>query len=214
MGPILLFTYLYLPLLLQIIFLLINPNPNYLGTNLALLVIQAVTTLTLVLFHLPELKKEWQEYKDNGGQYFRQGFKYYITGYLISIFINMLITMIFQTTASVNETENRALIDTMAIYAIPTVAILAPIGEELAFRKGFRKMFKNPYLFAIITGLLFGFAHVYRDMSLANALYGFSYSALGIGLGYAYAKTDNIFTSISLHIFHNSLSLLLIFIAL
>ena len=89
--------------------------------------------------------------------------------------------------------------------SIIAVGILAPIIEELTFRKAFREVFTNKTLFVLASGLIFGGLHVILSLnSLWDLFYIIPYSSLGIAFGYMYQKTDNIYTSIIMHIFHNT----------
>mgnify|MGYP005778505465 FL=1 len=75
----------------------------------------------------------------------------------------------------------------------------------------------------IFTSLLFGGAHLlslFTEFNLAyiienwtQLLFIIPYSGFGYFLGKAYLETDNIFTSIFAHMFHNTLSVLLILMA-
>ncbi len=91
-----------------------------------------------------------------------------------------------------------------------TAGILAPIVEELTFRKAIGGIFKNKWLFCFISGLIFGLLHVLGNASSwYEYLYVISYGGLGFFFAYAYQETGTIFTSISMHMLHNSLLILL-----
>ena len=95
------------------------------------------------------------------------------------------------------------------------IVLIAPFLEEIVFRLSFNKMTKNPKLYAIITGVIFGTAHVISSLSNPlMILLTIPYSAMGIALGYAYKKTDTIFSSLAMHMLHNSFSLIIIIIGI
>ena len=78
-------------------------------------------------------------------------------------------------------------------------------------------MTKNKHLFSIITGTIFGFIHIITSLSLKNPLNILllvPYSAMGVALGYSYKETDNIFTSLSMHMIHNFISVLILIISI
>ena len=108
---------------------------------------------------------------------------------------NLIINIIlFDGGIATNEANNRELLTTMAIYAIPSMVIFAPICEELIFKKSFTKTFSNKYQFTIFTGVLFGSAHLISGgLTLQNLLYIIPYSSLGIVFSYMYIKSNNIF---------------------
>ena len=104
-----------------------------------------------------------------------------------------------------NEEGVQQLIHSSKFLSIIAVGILAPIIEELTFRKAFREVFTNKTLFVLASGLIFGGLHVILSLnSLWDLFYIIPYSSLGIAFGYMYQKTDNIYTSIIMHIFHNT----------
>ena len=66
-------------------------------------------------------------------------------------------------------------------------------------------IFKNKWIFVILSFLLFGGAHVMGNVtSYVDLLFIIPYGALGYVFALAYYKTNTIFTSISLHMFHNT----------
>ena len=85
----------------------------------------------------------------------------------------------------------------------------APLSEELIFRRSFKDVFKNKYIYVLISGLVFGGMHVISSASsMSDFLYIIPYSALGIAFALLYYDTDNIFTTISMHSLHNLLSII------
>ena len=70
-------------------------------------------------------------------------------------------------------------------------------------------VFKNKYIYVLISGLVFGGMHVISSASsMGDFLYIIPYSALGIAFALLYYDTDNIFTTISMHSLHNLLSII------
>ena len=118
-----------------------------------------------------------------------------------NIFIGLFIT----NAKAGNEEGVQQLIHSSRFLSIIAIGILAPIIEELTFRKAFREVFTNKTLFVLASGLIFGGLHVILSLnSLWDLFYIIPYSSLGIAFGYMYQKTDNIYTSIIMHIFHNT----------
>ena len=71
----------------------------------------------------------------------------------------------------------------------------------------FKKTYKKWYDIYFSSGISFGLWHVVGyDQSLIQYLYVFTYSAIGIGLSYVYAKTNNLTTNIGMHFIHNVLA--------
>ena len=108
------------------------------------------------------------------------------------------------------QAENEKIVQQMITYApyimVINAGIIAPIIEEITFRKAFKNVFNNKWLFILSSSLIFGSLHVITKLtSPLDLLYIIPYSSLGISLAYMYYKTDTIYTSITMHIFHNTI---------
>ena len=95
-----------------------------------------------------------------------------------------------------------------------TTIIYAPIVEEIVFRgaifRGLRSK-TNFIISAIISGLLFGFIHVFDSLiqgNILDLLYIIVYGSLGFVFCYAYEKNNSIFASIALHFINNFLGII------
>ena len=130
---------------------------------------------------------------------------------------NIILTFILRGGGAQNEQAVQSMIKTIPILMVINAGFVAPFNEEIVFRKTLKDIFKNVYLFMLASFLLFGGAHVIESAtSLIDWLYIIPYGALGASFAYAYYKTDTIFTSLTLHMFHNLvlclMSILLLFI--
>ena len=64
---------------------------------------------------------------------------------------------------------------------------------------------KKRWTFILTSGIIFGLLHVvFSYTSIVDFLYVIPYSLLGISFAYIVDKTDNITSSIMMHIIHNS----------
>jgi len=107
------------------------------------------------------------------------------------------------------------MISVSPVFMLLNTAILAPIIEELTFRKSFRIVFKNNIAFILISGIVFGALHVITSITNTyDYLYLLPYCSLGIAFSYMYYKTDNIFAPIFMHFMHNSIMTILNILAL
>jgi len=90
------------------------------------------------------------------------------------------------------------------LMTILFVGILAPIVEELLFRRGMQKNLDaiNPKMSLIVTALSFGLLH-------GNILQSSFAIAMGLILGYVYQKTDNLLYTIMMHISVNMTGVLI-----
>lgn len=130
----------------------------------------------------------------------------------ISVFIMILLGFDTSSMTSVNQNLIESYIKTAPILMFLTTSIFAPFYEEILFRLGFKKVFKNKWLFIIISGSLFGLMHVFPLSDGVELLLGItqsiSYVTMGIFLSLIYYKTDNIFMSIGVHFLNNFISII------
>ena len=168
-----------------------------------------------ILIYRNDLKKEWLDFKNNYKAYFKGYFKYWLFALAIMYASNLIIGMIkYSTTGTITSAENEELIrQTLAkapIYTFIAVSICAPIMEELTFRKSLRKIYNNKIIFIIVSSFIFGALHVFTEgMTSLDLLYLIPYCAPGFAFAYILVKTDNIFNTISLHLLHNSILMIL-----
>lgn len=146
--------------------------------------------------------------------------KWWLIGWVIMIASNAIINfVIFKGEIALNEEQNRAMLTTYPVLGLILAGVLAPILEELTFRRGFRKISDNKYVFAIVSTLVFAFLHVVPGFVIGldplkldwlQLLYLLPYGSLGFSFSWLYAKTDNIFANIYIHAFHNTLTMLMV----
>ena len=173
-----------------------------------------ITFIILIIFaYRKTLIKDFKDFFSDFLNNIETSFKYWFAGFCVMIVSNLIITVIMQGGMATNEEQVRTLIGIAPLYMFFDVAIYAPFTEELIFRKGFRDIFKNKWIFILASGLTFGTLHVLSSLTSVSALlYLIPYCSLGIAFAYSYYKTNNIFSTISMHMLHNSLAIILYFI--
>ena len=189
--------------------LILNLNLDKLsGTNKVLLSMYSniILLIILILLYKNELKNEFKKFKENLNKNIDTGFKYWLIGLMTMFISNIIINIIMGN----GQSENEKIVQQMITYApylmVINAGIIAPIIEEITFRKAFKNVFNNKWLFILSSGLIFGSLHVITKLtSPLDLLYIIPYSSLGISLAYMYYKTDTIYTSITMHIFHNTI---------
>lgn len=162
-----------------------------------------------------ELINDFKDFKKNYKKYLKFGIKCWLIGLLIMILSNYIINFIIYNGKEIagNEEAVRKILLTSPVIGIITSAFLAPISEEITFRLAFKKVFNNMIPFALISTLVFAGLHVLTDFSnILDLFYIVPYGALGFAFAIAYYKTNNIFTTISLHMMHNFITFSLIII--
>ncbi len=169
-----------------------------------------VLLLILFLIFRKDIIKEWKKFKLNFLENIDTGIKYWLVGLAIMMGSNIIINIVMNLGQAANEQAVQQMISALPWLMFINAGIIAPCTEELIFRKSFRKAFPNKWLFILISALVFGSLHVVTSMtSPIELLYIIPYGALGGAFAYMYQKTDTIFTSIAMHMFHNSALILL-----
>ena len=198
--------YFFLGDLLSIPFLFLFKK-NILNQELANLFLYVSLTLIFIIIYFKDLKKDFKNFIKNPKSILKIGINYWIKG----LFIMMVSSFIFNIIGigtSVNQEQNIELLKKMPLYELISAILLAPILEELVFRRGLKNAFKNNYLYAYTVGLIFGFIHITTSLSSPiMILLIIPYSAMGVAFGFAYKKTNNIFSTITIHMLHNAISL-------
>ncbi len=186
-------------------------NLNIIIRQIYLLVYNLITITIFLFIYKDELKNEFKDFKKNYKKYFNENIKYWLFALAIMYASNIVIAAIkYNQTGVISTAENEQSIHDILIkapiYTYISAAFLAPIIEELTFRKSLRKIFNNKYVFIIISSLIFGGLHVLTENAqLIDLLYLIPYCAPGVAFAYILVKTNNIFNSISLHLLHNTI---------
>jgi len=140
-------------------------------------------------------------------------FKNWVIGLIIMFISNIIINMIIGNIAS-NEELNRSLLLSTPIYAVTAMVLIAPLTEEIVFRLAPRKAFTKKWPYLIYSALLFGGLHLLSSKSLIELLYIIPYGALGLVFAKSFYETDNIFSSITVHMIHNTIAVIVAYISL
>ena len=203
----------FLPILFSNIIVGFISNSNNLIKDISLLSIELLLAIVMCLINIKLLKEDFKKFKKNFKSNMKVAFKYYVIGLIMMVVSNLLIVSVNGGNIANNEELNRSIIAVFPIYAVSSIALLGPVTEEITFRGGFKKACGSIVFYTIFTGILFGGAHVLSSINtFSDVLFIIPYSVLGMVFSYICYKTDNIFTSISIHMFHNCLSLIMIFL--
>lgn len=179
---------------------------------LILLGIDIVYMIILFFVYRKEIIKDLKDFKVNYKNYIPKYLPIYLLGVIAMGVINIVLTKLTGANTSGNEEVIREYIDKYPLYMAFSTVIYAPFVEELIFRKSIRNMVKNKYVFIILSGLIFGILHISDYTNATEILFGIPYVIMGIDFAYIYYKTDNIFTTMSYHMMHNLILLVIQFI--
>lgn len=200
-------------------FRLFNKNvSDYVGnTKLNVLLFtfsDLIVLLILLCIYWKDFVKEFGKFKNNFKKAMDTGIACWVVGFIIMIISNLILVTLFHADGANNENTVRSMIHVVPIVMGLNVCILAPIIEEIVFRKTLYDVVnKKAWLFILLSFLMFGWAHVSSmATTLVDWLYLIPYGALGGAFALAYHKTDTIFTTICLHMMHNFLTFLLVLV--
>ena len=184
---------------------------NYTASDLAIVntFTDLILVLILIILYFKELKKEFKTFKKNWKLNMDTAFKYWFIGLMIMCISNIAIGLITDLSTSSNEQAVQTLVSSTPYLMLFTAGILAPIAEELTFRKGVSKIFKNKWVYATASGLIFGLLHVIGSRNILEYLYVIPYGSLGFFFALTYYDTKSIYPSIIMHAIHNSALILL-----
>lgn len=200
----LLFYYSSLFQLIPIMLLNIDLN-NLSGSMNVMLSAFSSCCLLFVLFFLyrNDINKEWNIFKKDWIDHLDFGVRCWAVGLFLMMASNMVINSLAGGVAG-NEQTVQNMISSLPWLMLINAGILAPINEEIIFRKSFKNVFNNKWIFVLVSGFVFGLMHVLGNVnSWIDVLYIIPYGALGGAFAYAYHKTDTVFTPIFFHMFHN-----------
>lgn len=169
----------------------------------------------IIMINNKKIVKDFLDIKKNHKKYYSECFKYWLIGLGIMLISNFIITLLLNKGISANEEAVRSIFKVSPIYIYFSGVIIAPIMEEIIYRMSIKNIITNKYLFVVVAGLLFGYAHLEGNIkNVSDLLYLIPYSSLGIAFAYMYEKSKNIFTSVGFHFMHNGLLLGLQFLIL
>lgn len=193
-------------------FVLLNIDVNSISDVKYLFYLSIFDLLLLIIYffiYKDTLIKDFKKYFSDFNKNFELSFKYWLVGFGIMVISNLILTYVLKMTTAGNEEVVRGYIDTAPLLMIFCTCIYAPVCEELTFRKSIRDVIDNKYLYVLVSGLIFGLLHIIGFISTPlDLLYLIPYGSLGIVFALLYYRTNNIFSSITIHAMHNALSVL------
>lgn len=152
--------------------------------------------------------KDFKDFKKNYKKYLKVAFKYWLKGLFIMIVCAIIFNFI-GIEQNVNESSNQTLLKEYPLIEIIISIFLAPLTEELVFRRGLKNISSNIHIYSYISGIIFALLHLITSLNNPiMLLYIIPYSAVGIAFGYTYKRNNNIYSSICIHSLHNIITLL------
>lgn len=172
-----------------------------------------LSNITLIIIYIliyqKTLVKDFKNFTKNLITNLETSLKYWLIGFIIMIVSNLVITFILNKGIAGNEQDVRNYIDAFPLFMLFNTVIYAPLTEELTFRKSIKDAISNKWLYILTSGLVFGMLHIASYITTPiDLVYLIPYGALGISFAMLYYKTDNIFSTISMHAMHNLLAVI------
>jgi membrane protease YdiL (CAAX protease family) len=199
--------YFVFDLLIYVPFLVLDININAIPDSLFntyYISTQVIFIVTLIFLYYKDITHYLEDFKKNGINYLKFGINIWLKGLFVMILSNMIISSFSPITVPENEQAIREALNINPLFIVISSVIIAPLLEEILFRKTLFDIIKNKNAYIIISGLVFGSFHIIGiGESLYSWLYVIPYASLGVAFAYTYVKTNNLITSICLHSFHN-----------
>ena len=166
--------------------------------------------LFVVVIYFRDLVKEYKRFKTNIKDTIRPTLKYYITGLMLMIFFNIILAYVVKN-ISLNESSVREMLFDHKIYMLISITLIAPVMEELVFRKSIFTVIRSKWVYATVSGLLFGLAHILVNFTsgtfvFTDLLYILPYGSFGFMFAVMDYESDTVFSSIMMHSMHNLLN--------
>lgn len=189
--------YIIIPIILN----KIAPNNNF---------INIIYYILLIIFYLLLFKKDlindYKEFKKQKKKNIKVVLKNILFLFFILILSSIFIKLIFNNITDSNSEFLVSALTTNNFYFLFITIVMSPFIEEIVFRKTFKDVISNPWIFIIISSLVFGFYHEGYYLSSANdIIFIVKYFLVGICFSYFYHKTDNFFTPYLTHLIYNAI---------
>ena len=194
-------------LLFEIIYPLLGFNYNSFSIRVKLLLLflkYFVFLAILGIRYRKYLKEKWKDFWKNKSKYSGIAFKWWALGFTLMIIVNRILDTIVGGVGA-NEETVQSLLASEPVLALIATTLFAPIVEELIYRKSLQDCFKNKSLYIIISGLIFGLIHVIGSSNPLDYLFIISYGLFGACFAKIIIETDNVYSTIMVHMFHNGL---------
>lgn len=179
---------------------------NTLSRTIFLSIMQILELVIMFALFKNQLKEAIDDLKKNHENYFKSYFKFWIYILIVMLVSNLLIILLTNKKMPANEASIRNLVVTNPFYAYFSGVIVAPILEELIFRRSLRNLIKDDTFFILVSGIIFGGLHIIIGYSgILDLLYLIPYCFPGLVFAYILTKTDNVLVPMSMHFFHNGI---------
>lgn len=180
-----------------------------------LIAVELIPIIFLIIIYRKSIKDEFKIYKEDFKNNLDKYIRLWIFALLLMTVSNTIIQLLTGSEISNNEQVVRDIAKLIPIYSLFTTCICAPIGEELAYRKVIGNIFTNKKLAIVMSGFIFGLAHVLGTYTgLIDLLYIIPYGLFGSVFMYIYLDSKSIWTTMTIHFLHNAILMVIYFIGI
>ena len=127
--------YIFLPSFLSIPILFVR---NDIIKSLLLILVYIITCIIFIGLNYKDIKKDFLNYKKDFINIFKTSLKYWLIGFFIMLISSVIIANL-GISNNLNQEQNIEMFNSYPLFEIITAIFLAPIIEEIAFRKSFNK---------------------------------------------------------------------------
>jgi len=207
------------------------PNPELLTDESYMLLnmilqdisnVMVVALLAIIIIKRKQVKEVLGLTRENKKESFlntlKEGALTFAFMYAVMFVINLISILVFP--AIQEDNANQSIINDIIlnypVFGFISVAIIAPVVEELVFRfmlcKPFEKVKK--FLGVILSALIFGGIHMVASIQEGTFIDDLPslivYVAMGAALSYRYVKTDNLASNVFAHAIYNTMAFIAI----
>lgn len=180
-----------------------------------LIAVELIPIIFLIIIYRKSIKDEFKIYKEDFIKNIDKYIRLWIFALLLMTVSNTIIQLLTGSEISNNEQAVRDIAKLIPIYSLFTTCICAPIGEELAYRKTIGNIFINKKLAIVMSGFIFGLAHVLGTYTgVIDLLYIIPYGLFGSVFMYMYLDSKSIWTTMTIHFLHNAILMVIYFIGI
>lgn len=169
------------------------------------LVMNFALLFIIMYIYKDSLKKELLTFKKGLPKILGTGFIIFLIGFGLYGIFNSLICELFPSISNVNyDAMSKMFTETPLLLFISTI-FYYPVIEELVFKKTFKDIIKNKWVFIISTGVLNALFEVLLTNSGSGVglMFLIPISLFYMSFSYMYYKTDSIVTPIIFRMFYN-----------
>lgn len=185
----------------------------------AMVSMETVFIIILILVYRSKITDKLKEPLGNIGRTVVKLIKYFVLLWVVNIIFSTLDATFFPNLieeSGSNQDLIESALSSPSIFMIISICFTAPIVEEYVFRFGvMSKLFYgvNRYVAAVLAAFLFSFAHIGFSQAADITLFVhllFGYMGPALVFSYVYARENNLFYSIALHILSNAQAVFII----